>query len=506
MSKAANVSYVDFQKKKSVTEQDIYNSWYDKWLDIKRACDISKTIVHEAITFIATLEFLFTKNPDEIIFNKELLTKKCKQGPRQRSRFLAQLADIYEITPHTSYDYKGKKYHFVYSAKRTKDSLEILKNPKEFYRKSAIKLVETPDKNDLHTSQKCLVSPTNLSAIHIANPASSQGLQEHRNSIEEDINSSYAKSLLSSKKEKILKKKKYNKHATFAPCSLNGAEQVAHIPKKLNQPSEPVTNCHKFTANKENTPQSTTNCNQLQPAKEENPEMKQDDITQATDEQTRRMLLSQALWKALGEKRSGEIQDSCIFRELEPDKVGIYMGSIRFSDMEKEKVPEAIKSVYGQNVKIIGIKFPKDKKQEDQSNEKVKAPIYPISKNKKASWLDFKAAIRITNLINMLTNPVLKIIETPGKVIIETVPFLIERLTAPGHFDELERVVFQTGLTLELHSTNPHPEYKNFHKDPIVISPGRILEDQEFRQTCEPLVLSEILEEARENKEEQNNE
>jgi hypothetical protein len=66
-----------------------------------------------------------------------------------------------------------------------------------------------------------------LSAIHIANTASSQGLQEHRNSIEEDKNSSYAKSLLSSKKEKILKKKKYNMHATFAPCLLTQLEQVA---------------------------------------------------------------------------------------------------------------------------------------------------------------------------------------------------------------------------------------------------------------------------------------
>ena len=140
MGKAANVSYVDFQKKKNVTEQDIYNSWYDKWLDIKRACDPSKTIVHEAITFIAAIEFLFSKNPDEIIFNKELLTKKCKQGPRQRSRFLAQLADIYEITPHTSYDYKGKKYHFIYSAKRTENSLEILKNPQEFYKNCRSKM------------------------------------------------------------------------------------------------------------------------------------------------------------------------------------------------------------------------------------------------------------------------------------------------------------------------------------------------------------------------------
>jgi len=183
----SNVYYIDFQKKKSVTEQDIYNSWYDKWLDIKRACDSSKTIVHEAITFIAAIEFLFSKNPDEIIFNKELLTKKCKQGVRQRSRFLAQLANIYEIKSHTLYNYKGKKYYFVYSAKRTKNSLEILQNPQEFYRKSAIKLVETPDKNDLHTSQKCLVSPTNLSAMYIANPSSSQGLQEHRNIIETNI-------------------------------------------------------------------------------------------------------------------------------------------------------------------------------------------------------------------------------------------------------------------------------------------------------------------------------
>lgn len=187
MSKAANVSYVDFQKKKNVTEQDIYNSWYDKWLDIKRACDPSKTIAHEAITFIATLEFLFTKNPDEIIFNKELLTKKCKQGPRQRSRFLAQLADIYKITPHTSYNYKGKKYHFIYSAKRTENSLAILKNPQEFYKNRQSKMTCIEAKSDLYTSQKCLVSKSNLTSPYTANPSSSQGLPEHRNIIETNI-------------------------------------------------------------------------------------------------------------------------------------------------------------------------------------------------------------------------------------------------------------------------------------------------------------------------------
>ena len=96
----------------------------------------------------------------------------------------------------------------------------------------------------------------------------------------------------------------------------------------------------------------------------------------------------------------------------------------------------------------------------------------------------------------------LKINEIPGKVIIETVPFLIDRLTSPGYLDELERSVLETGLTLELRVSNTHPEYKNFNKEAIVISPGKILKDMEFRETCKPLVLSEILEEAKRNREE----
>lgn len=90
-----------------------------------------------------------------------------------------------------------------------------------------------------------------------------------------------------------------------------------------------------MSENQNNSNQFVTNCDGLQSAKEI-PKMKQDDIAPITDEQTRRMLLSQALWKTLGEERAGQIQDSWIFQELEPDKVGIYMGSIRFSDMEKE--------------------------------------------------------------------------------------------------------------------------------------------------------------------------
>jgi hypothetical protein len=227
VSKAANVSYVDFQKKKNVTEQDIYNSWYDKWLDIKRACDPSKTIAHEAITFIATLEFLFTKNPDEIIFNKELLTKKCKQGPRQRSRFLAQLADIYKITPHTSYNYKGKKYHFIYSAKRTENSLAILKNPQEFYKNRQSKMTCIGAKSDLYTSQKCLVSKSNLTSPYTANPSSIQGMQEHRNIIETNIETDLS-DLCSSKDSSLCTESQDLKNQDTHFVSSNQTEQEAN--------------------------------------------------------------------------------------------------------------------------------------------------------------------------------------------------------------------------------------------------------------------------------------
>jgi hypothetical protein len=230
--------------------------------------------------------------------------------------------------------------------------------------------------------------------------------------------------------------------------------------------------------------------------------MKQDDIIQATDEQIRKMLLSQALWKALGKERSGQIQDSWVFRELEPDKVGIYTGELLLTEVDKDKIPKAIKSVYGENVKITGLRLAsKAKEQEHPSNDNAQVDITLKPKPEKQNWLKFKSLIITNNLTSMLNNPMLKVIETPGKVIIETVPFLIERLTAPGHIDELERVVLETGLILELHGTNPHSEYKNFYKDPIVLSPEKVLKDQEFKENYKPLVLSEILEEAKMNKE-----
>jgi hypothetical protein len=483
MKATSNISYVDFQKKKNVTEQAIYNSWYDKWLDIKRACDPSKTIVHEAITFIATLEFLFTKNPDEIIFNKDLLQKKCKQGPRQRCRFLVQLADLYEITPHTVYDYKGKKYHYVYSAKRTKNSLEILQNPKEFYKKSAIKLVVNDDKNGLETSQKCLHTKSNLSASYIDN----------RNPIEE-IPHSYANGGIS-KKEKIYKKEKSENEtqATFAPCSLTQLEQVALT--KTEEKHQLVTNCSQLTSQEEKSielerkTRSEENTGMFamsdlmakvlnQPQKtEEMPEMKLEELPKLTEKEERAILLSRTLWQTFGEERSGEIQDDYKFVEQDQQKVCIQTKEMRLNDIEKAKIRKAIQSVYGDDVTIAMQVLAPASKEPMPSNENVQLPT------SKANSLIFKSKLLTYNMQQMFNYPVdgvVKVIEAHGKIIVDTVAFLIERMTAPGAIDDLEQAVVETGLTLELHTRRVNHEYKNFQKDAIVLTPEKILKDREW--------------------------
>lgn len=372
MSKSANISYVDFQKKKNISEKDIYNTCYDKWLDIKRACDPSKTIAYEAVTFIAAIEFLFSKNPDEVIFNSKFLQSKCKQGARQRSRFLAQLADLYEIVSHTSYNYKEKEYHFVYSAKRTKDSLEILKNPKEFYRKSAIKLVKTPDKNDLHTSQKCLVYPTNLSTIYTSNAFSSQGLQEHRNLIEEDKNSN--KSFLSSQ-DIILKQEINNiitpareeENASFAHSSFcKPAQDASDVPK-----ADPIP----------------ANNNEIY----EKPTMNEKETLTASD---RKMLLSKALLSAFGQEEADLLQDNCEFIELEADKVKITIGSKKsLNDLEKEKIRKSLKSVYGEDVRIVT-----SREQLPQENKPPTPELIANIRTNNSEWFVFRQ-----NLIRVLT-------------------------------------------------------------------------------------------------------
>jgi hypothetical protein len=469
--KEARLYYLD---KKTNRHKRLSDNIFRDLQYVTRPNDRKKRISLKARNLLTNLLQMILKNPhkEEFVDHKFLSQITEVYSSKQNANLLDQISDIIDSTYHSYINFYGKNRTYGYVIKLTEDGYERAKNPVAFYTDSSEKKFPSESKKISTRVKKNFQ------------------LYKDKENPEEEINHSYANGFISEKEKNYKKEKPHeDRYATFAPCSRAEPEQVAALVENQNSQNESVTNCDELQSSKEI------------------PKMKQDNIALLADAQTRKMLLSKALWKAFGEKRSGEIQDNCIFRELEPDKVGIYTGDMLLTDVDKDKIPKAIKSVYGENVKITGLRLASiAKEQEHPSNDSTQVEITPKSRPEKQNWLKFKSLIITNNLTSMLNNPMLKVIETPGKVIIETVPFLIERITAPGHLDELERVILETGLTLELHGRNPHPEYKNFYKDPIVLSPEKVLKDQGFKENYKPLVLSEILEEAKRNKEEQNNE
>ena len=336
----------------------------------------------------------------------------------------------------------------------------ILKNPQEFYRKCQSNLTCIHEKNDSDTSQKCLVSKTNLTTAYTTNPSSTQGLQEHRNTVEttvetvvEDKSLSYAKGDLSSYKSSILKtetntracdpvqKNPQDQHATFAPCSLTKPEQVASLGVK-----ESVT---------------ATIANQRNKLQE----------------------VQQALRTILGERKAEEIRVYCEIIELEPDKVGIYTGALPINDIDKVKICKAIASVYGNNVQITKVNTrPSRQQEQEEIGKNIPPSILPqYDWSKKATWNDFKISI-INNSNNpfaltaIFKMPMLKVTEELGRVIIESEPDLIDQLSSPiWYLEDMERAVIETGLTLELKVDNNHSECKDTPQKVVVLAPEEII-------------------------------
>ena len=249
---------------------------------------------------------------------------------------------------------------------------------------------------------------------------------------------------------------KKSSYATFTPCSLTEPEQVAVDEWEENETEELAVLLDNDCLNDPVVP--------LDP----------EDII-ADEQATRRMLLSKALWSTFGEPRSGEIQDDYKFVETEPHKVCIQTKEMQLNDIEKAKIRKAIQSVYGEDItiamQIIAEPIPSEENAELEHS------------GSKPNWLNFKSVIKNHSLFAALNNPSLTIDESPEKIVIEGVAFLIERIIEPGSLEELENAILKTGLTLELCTKNVHPEYKNFEKQPIVLTPEKVLEDKAWLST-----------------------
>lgn len=477
--KDARLYYLD---KKTNRHKRLSDNIFRDLQYVTRPNDRKKRISLKARNLLTNLLQMILKNPhkEEFVDHKFLSQITEVYSSKQNANLLDQISDIIDSTYHSYINFYGKHKTYGYVIKLTEDGYERAKNPVAFYTDSSGKIFPSESKKISTRVGKNFQ------------------LYKDKENPEEEINHSYANGFIS-EKEKTYKKENPSEHkyATSAPCLLTQQEQVA-----LTANQEKAIETERKTRSKENTglvAMSDLMAKVLnEPTKQEEiTEMNLEELPKLTEKEERTILLSRALWQTFGEQRSGEIQDDYKFVEIHEHKVCIQAREMQLNDIEKVKIRKAIQSVYGEDVILAMQIIVSTTEKSTPSNENVR---------KTATWLDFKATIKTNSMITMLTNPVLKTIEIPGKVIIETVPFLIERLTSPGYLDELERSVLETGLTLELRVSNTHPEYKNFNKEAIVISPEKILKDMEFRESYEPLVLSEILKEARENKEEQNNE
>lgn len=270
-------------------------------------------------------------------------------------------------------------------------------------------------------------------------------------------------------RDPIQKNEQENQHATFAPCSLTQLEQVALTSQEeksieLDRKQRTNENTGLFAmsdlmAKVLNEPQKT----------EEIPEMKHEEVTPITDEKTRGMLLSKALYGAFGEQRSNEIQDDYKFVEQDEQKVCIQTKEMRLNDIEKAKIRKAIQSVYGEDV-TIAMQIIETKPQVQEV----------MQSYQRQSFQTFKSAIPDTRLITLLTNPLVKATENSRGIIIEAAPFFIDQLTEAGNLAILEEAVVKTRITLELIYKGTNNDYANSTKKPIILTPEKILKDREW--------------------------
>lgn len=413
--KAARLYYFD---KKTNKRKRLSDNIFRDLQYVTRPDDRKKRISLKARNLLTNLLQMILKNPHKEEFVDHAFLSQITEvsSSKQNARLLDQISDIIDSTYHSYINFHGKNKTYGYVIKLTEDGYERAKNPVAFY-------------SDLDR-QKCLVESTKMSTRVDKNV---QIYKEEENP-KEEINSSYAREFIS-EKEKIYKKEKVKNelHATFAPCFPSEQEQVAY--KVLNEPTK----------------------------QEDISEMNLEELPKLTEKEERTILLSHALQQTFGEQRSGEIRNDYKFVEITPQKVCIQTKEMRLNDIEKAKIRKAIQSVYGEDVTIaMQVLAPPLAEPMRQSNQADKSNL-----------LAFKSKLHTQEMQQIFNNPVVKVIETHNKIIVDAVAFLIEQMTLPGNIDNLEEAVLATGLTLELHK-------KNTQQQPIILTPEKILKDREW--------------------------
>gem|GEM_PF-6992659 len=455
----ANVVYISSYKKRNIVKS--YTKTDDDWLDIPRADDPTKTLAENSARVCGKVIYELHKNFDRPVYlTSQWFKKITKKKIHQNTRIRKQLSHIFNFIFHHSIQVEGEILFNVYEVSYTTQAYNIL-NFKDEKNESNTPPIASANK----------LSSESINAVRSEHKCSSYIDNKEKEEHPKGCNSSFS----DNEKLKIKNStEQENQHATFAPCNLTEQEQVA-----LTNQEEKAIELERKTRSNEHTglfAMSDLMAKVLkEPQKsEEILEMKHEEIPELTEEKTRGMLLSKALYGAFGEQRSNEIQDDYKFVEITPQKVCIQTKEMRLNDIEKAKIRKAISSVYGEDVTIAMQVLAPASKEPMPSNENTGLPT------SKSNMLAFKAAISDTKTLGILTNRLINVIETPQRIILEAAPFFVDQLTEAGNLAILEEAVIKTRITLELNYRGTNNDYANSTKKPIVLTPEKILKDREW--------------------------
>lgn len=415
MSKAqikSNVVYANFKKNKPLSAKGIYNKNYDRWKNILRADGSRKKIAAECLFYIAAIEFLFLKNPNEVIFDLTLLKKKSDHKQKQRGRFLKQLADLYNIKYYHSYIYEEEQVYGKFVCTRTQNSQKLLEDPTKFYEEKCLQ-------NDCNYSQKRPHLQSNLTVpIYIGDKVEKEedplGLSSSFSSLcslspqegktdfvitentdrtttmqSEEMPKPYPKEGgISHPATKVFEEghltteqenEHYGKHrsrdsSSNQPISLlQVLDTMKDIAIAANQNDEGTSMHH---GQQEDT-QFTTIINQNTRTREE-----------AVVNTDKPIQLRQEIFKSFNPRTSEEIMENCTFTELEPNKLGISIkADFSLNIRDKEKLKTCIRAVYGGDVKMVST--PSTNKQEITQSKAQEVPI----RQTKTEWDGMKHKI-----------------------------------------------------------------------------------------------------------------
>lgn len=372
MSKAvkatkANVTYISSYKKR--TNIKPYIKANDDWYNIHRANRLDKRLSEVAVKLVAKISYELKKNFDNPVFLSGNWIKKVTGRERHQNRRLCnQINHIFNFKYHPKKIVKGEVIFNVFEICYSEDAYKIMN----------LEDVKIREKTSSKLQKKELLDGSkNAPGVeHKCTPSTPLYIINNNTVINKEIEKDNKSFSISDNEKLKIKSFKESKNASFAPSSvLELAQDASKVPKAESIPANNNEIYEKATM-------------------DEKPPLTASD---------RKMLLSKALLSAFGKEDADLLQDDCEFIELEADKVKITIGSRKsLNDLEKEKIRKSLKSVYGEEVRIVTGKRETQPESVTDCDKLSRPPTPELLANVRSNnseWFTFRK-----NLIKALSN------------------------------------------------------------------------------------------------------